>query len=135
VESNSELYKDVQSKIVVEDWVGPITATLEVWHVVNDIPELRQLPIVSPYHHFFRYSSLTSIACFARAISSTEPNNLHHRHRTRRQKSYFRRLRQIQDGRTRYGPVQEIAHQWNRSQGSQQAKTRQAQARLVKLGY
>jgi hypothetical protein len=29
-----------------------LTATLEVWHMVNDIPELRQLPIVSPYYHF-----------------------------------------------------------------------------------
>jgi len=52
VESDAELYKDVRSTIVVEDWVGPISATLEVWHMVNDTPELRQPPIVSPYYHF-----------------------------------------------------------------------------------
>jgi hypothetical protein len=63
VESDSELYKDIRSKIVVEDWVGPITATLEVRHLVDNTPELRQPPIVSPYYHF-RYSSLTCIACF-----------------------------------------------------------------------
>ena len=52
VESDEEMYDDIRSRIVVEDWVGPITATLEVWHMVNGTPQLRQPPIVSPYYHF-----------------------------------------------------------------------------------
>ena len=47
VESDAELYEDVRSTIMVEDWVGPISATLEVWHMVDDTPKLRQPPIVS----------------------------------------------------------------------------------------
>jgi hypothetical protein len=49
-ESDAELYDNVQSAIVVEDWVGPISATLEVWHMVDDTPKLRQPPIVSPHY-------------------------------------------------------------------------------------
>jgi hypothetical protein len=52
VESDEEFYDNARSTIVVEDWVGPISATLEVWHMVNDTPKLRQPPIVSPYYHF-----------------------------------------------------------------------------------
>jgi hypothetical protein len=52
VESDEEMYDDIRCRIVVEDWVGPISATLEVWHMVNDTPTLRQLPIVSPHYHF-----------------------------------------------------------------------------------
>ena len=52
VESDEEMYDDIRSRIVVEDWVGPLSATLEVWHMVNDTPTLRQPPIVSPYYHF-----------------------------------------------------------------------------------
>ena len=52
VESNEGFYDDIRSTIVVEDWVGPISATLEVWHMVDDTPKLRQPPIVSPYYHF-----------------------------------------------------------------------------------
>jgi len=52
VESDEEFYDNVRSQVVVEDWVGPISATLEVWHMVNGTPKLRQPPIVSPYYHF-----------------------------------------------------------------------------------
>jgi hypothetical protein len=52
VESDSEHYDNVQSTIVVEDWVGPISATLEVWHMVDDTAKLRQPPIVSPHYYF-----------------------------------------------------------------------------------
>jgi len=52
VESDEELYKDARSATVVEDWVGPISAALEVWYVIDDTPKLRQPPIVSPYYHF-----------------------------------------------------------------------------------
>lgn len=52
VESDEEMYDDIRCRIVVEDWVGPISATLEVWHMVNDTPTLRQLPIVSLHYHF-----------------------------------------------------------------------------------
>jgi hypothetical protein len=52
VESDEELYDDLRSTIVVEDWVGPISATLEVWHMVDDTPKLRQPPIASPHYSF-----------------------------------------------------------------------------------
>ena len=52
VESDAELYKEIRSTVVVEDWVGPISATLEVWHMDDDAPKLRQPPIVSPYYYF-----------------------------------------------------------------------------------
>ena len=52
VESDAEIYCNIQSAVVVEDWVGPITATLEVWHMANNTSKLRQPPIVSPHYCF-----------------------------------------------------------------------------------
>jgi hypothetical protein len=113
VESNAKLYDDIESTIMAEDWVGPISAKLEVWHLVDGIAKLRQPPIVSPLLLFLDIFLLTFIDCFARATSSTAPNNPHHGHRTRREESHFRRLRRIQNGRTRYGSVQGITQRWN----------------------
>jgi hypothetical protein len=52
VESDAEMYRHIESLIVTEDWVGPINATLEVWHMADGTPTLRQPPIVSLHYHF-----------------------------------------------------------------------------------
>ncbi|KAJ9324853.1 hypothetical protein DTO027B5_3288 [Paecilomyces variotii] len=46
--STPDLYDEIQSQIVAEDWVGPIQATLEQWTMENDALKLRSRIIVLP---------------------------------------------------------------------------------------
>ena len=46
-ESDQEQYDNIEAQIVVEDWVGPISASLEVWHTVDNKPKMRGERIVS----------------------------------------------------------------------------------------
>jgi hypothetical protein len=44
--SDDEMYENLKSAIEVEDWVGPIQAKLELWHMVNGDPRQRGEQIV-----------------------------------------------------------------------------------------
>jgi len=46
-EPDQEQYDNIEAQIVVEDWVGPISASLEVWHTVDNNPQMRGERIVS----------------------------------------------------------------------------------------
>jgi hypothetical protein len=45
-ESDQNMYNAIARAITPEDWVGPITAKLEVWHLDNGVPARRAGPIV-----------------------------------------------------------------------------------------
>jgi hypothetical protein len=47
--SDADLYEDIRFEIMITDWIGPITTSLEVWEMRNNIPTLREQPIVSLY--------------------------------------------------------------------------------------
>jgi len=51
-DSDADLYDEIEAAIVIEDWVGPISATLEVWHMVDGTPNRREPPIVKPHSSY-----------------------------------------------------------------------------------
>jgi len=51
-DSDADLYDEIEAAIVIEDWVGPISATLEVWHMVDRTPKRRGPPIVRPHYSY-----------------------------------------------------------------------------------
>jgi hypothetical protein len=63
VESDAGLYGEISAAIMVEDWVGPIRATIEVWHMVDGTPKLRQPPIARP-HYYVQISFANSYRLF-----------------------------------------------------------------------
>jgi len=51
-DSDADLYDEIEAAIMTEDWVGPISATLEVWHKIDGTPKRRQPPIVKPLYSY-----------------------------------------------------------------------------------
>ena len=51
-DSDADFYDEIKAAIMVEDWVGPISAALEVWHMVGDTPNRRQSPIVRAHYSY-----------------------------------------------------------------------------------
>jgi len=49
--STPALYDEIMAAIITEDWVGPISATLEVWHNAGGVPKRRQR-IVRPHYSY-----------------------------------------------------------------------------------
>ena len=49
--STEGLYDMIESSIMVDDWVGPISAVLEVWHIADNGPARRGQPIVSLHYY------------------------------------------------------------------------------------
>ena len=49
--SDDGMYEDIKAAIEVEDWVGPIQATLELWHMADGHPRQRGDQIVRS--HFY----------------------------------------------------------------------------------
>ena len=51
-DSDADLYDEIEAAVMTEDWVGPIGATLEVWHKIDGTPKRRQPPIVKPLYSY-----------------------------------------------------------------------------------
>lgn len=76
-ESDAEMYKSIKSTIVVEDWIGPIKTTLEVWHMINGSPRLRQPPIVRTHHYILTFfTDLYRLFCRNRSPHRTQASIL-----------------------------------------------------------
>ncbi|GAM34879.1 hypothetical protein TCE0_015f02754 [Talaromyces pinophilus] len=81
VDSDNEMYREIKSIINVDDWVGPLSASLEIWELNGQTPQQRgptYLPVIEAFIDFLSHSPiLTSDAsvreetttCLAKAVA------------------------------------------------------------------
>jgi hypothetical protein len=89
---NYETYDKVKSEITTSDWVGPITARLEVWEIGHDgKPSLREPPIVSLHMSVLLpiLILLTSSGSHSPTGYLPKPSDKYHRYHTRRIQQEF----------------------------------------------
>lgn len=97
VNSSDELFSEIESNINVDDWIGPLTASLEIWELNGQTPKKRDPTYVclkSPLCLCLRALTIT-IDNSSNTASTYTPNYLHHGYDTEERTSKVYKSRYI----------------------------------------
>jgi hypothetical protein len=97
VDSDNEMYRDIKSIINVDDWVGSLSASLQIWELNGQTPQQRGPTYVclkSPLDLYFRALTIT-IDNSPNTTSTYTPNYLFHGYDTEERASKVYKYRYI----------------------------------------